>query len=497
MFSGRWVYADLGQWFGQGVIANGVRWHSVAFMGQVQMPRPRKQFDPYESMAVYFGSRIRALRDTYEVRVGESLNLGDLSAKAGYARSMLTAIERGEVLPDRRTRVQALDDALEAKGELVAVWPLVQRLGRIPITDLVLSTTAAEGYRGSTTQAAHQEEEDVERRLLLKLTSLGLLSQAVVDEPARQMLERVLNRSADVAETYTVQDWEMACADHMHALQTQPPAVVRSGITGDVIALQQALAAPGVRAPADLQRVASQMAIIQANVLTRLGEYDAARRWWITARHAADASGDLNMRVWAMGYEAVFALYSPRSPHTTVALAQKARALAGKTPDTGLRHAVAAEAQGLAVLGRDKEALEALHYLHDICERVPSTKGFAWGPDSIWFVTSWVHSFVGSDRTADEACDKALAAERNSSRYQNRVNVQLHRSIRASRVGDYERGLRGATEMIDGLPAQYRSLMILNTAHRVIDAVPIEKRAQLKGFGDYQAAIKPPAFGAA
>ncbi|RBQ19968.1 hypothetical protein DP939_09005 [Spongiactinospora rosea] len=337
----------------------------------------------------------------------------------------------------------------------------------------------------------------MERRLLLKLTSLGLLSQAVVDEPARQMLERVLNRSTNVAETYTTQDWEMACADHMYALQTQPPAVVRAGITSDVIALQQALAAPAVRAPTDLQRVASQMAIIQANVLTRLGEYDAARRWWLTARHAAEASGDLNMRVWAMGYEAVFALYTPRSPHSAVALARKARALAGKSQNAGMLHAVSAEAQGLAVLGREKEALEVLHYLHDLCERVSPSEVFTWGPDSVWFVTSWVHSFVGSDRTADEACDKALAAERNSPRYQNRVNVQLHRSIRASRIGDYERGLREATEMLDGLPAQYHSLMILNTAHRVIDAVPIEKRAQLKGFGDYQVAIKPPAFGVA
>ncbi|PZG38097.1 hypothetical protein C1I98_24635 [Spongiactinospora gelatinilytica] len=335
----------------------------------------------------------------------------------------------------------------------------------------------------------------MERRLLLKLAGLGVLSQVAVDEPARQMLEQVLNQAVNVAETYTAQDWEMACADHMHALQTQPPAMVRSGITGDVIALQQALAAPGVREPAELQRAASWMALIQANVLTRLGEYDAARRWWITARHAADASGDLNMRVWALGYEAVFALYSPRSLRTAVALAQKAAALAGRTPSPGLLHAVSAEAQGLAVLGRTEEALEALCHLHDLCEQVTFDEGFAWRADSALFTTSWVHSFVGSDQAADEACDKALSGERGSPTYQNRVNIQLHRAIRASRSGDYERGIKEATELIDGLPVPYRSLMILNTAHRVIEAVPVERRGQLRGFADYRAAIKPPSFG--
>lgn len=43
---------------------------------------------------------------------------------------------------------------------------------------------------------------------------------------------------------------------------------------------------------------------------SRLGEYGAARRWWTTARHSADSSGDTDMKVWVRGTEAVFALYS-------------------------------------------------------------------------------------------------------------------------------------------------------------------------------------------
>src|SRR5690349_13691562 len=97
------------------------------------MPARRKQPERYRSLAHFFGARVRDLRDSYEERVGSPLRLADLAERTGYSPSMISAIERGEHLPDGGNRVRSLDEVLVAEGELICLWPLVQRLGRHPI----------------------------------------------------------------------------------------------------------------------------------------------------------------------------------------------------------------------------------------------------------------------------------------------------------------------------------------------------------------------------
>jgi hypothetical protein len=96
--------------------------------GEKVVPAPRKSTDRYRSMAHYFGALVRNLRDSYELRVGEPLAVTQLSARTGYSPSMLGSIERGESLPESGLRVQAIDDALHADGQLKTLWPMVQRL---------------------------------------------------------------------------------------------------------------------------------------------------------------------------------------------------------------------------------------------------------------------------------------------------------------------------------------------------------------------------------
>ncbi|MDH2424990.1 helix-turn-helix transcriptional regulator [Sphaerisporangium sp. TRM90804] len=439
-------------------------------------------------MAHYFGALVRDLRDTYELRTGEPMTVGRLAARTGYSPSMLGAVERGESLPESGQRVQAIDDALRADGHLKTLWPVVQRLGHRPLDELASTTNRTiAGYR-EYGNSALAEEDDMERRHLLQLAGLGLLAQAPIfstGEPLRQMLELTLDSTG----RHSRDDWELVCAGHVYAVNNQPPAEVRDDLALDLAAVQRALAKSSPDQVSHLHQVAAWLSALHANVLTRLGEHGASRRWWTTARHAADLSGDRDMQVWVRGSEAVFGLYMPRPAEVVLTLARNAQQLAGERVTPGLIGAVSAEAQALAVRGQRREALDRLRHLHDLASRSISRQEFGWSPDSVWFTTSWVHSFSGSSETAREARDATLAV---SSGYQNEASVRLHEAIRLSNEGGYNEGLVLASQVISQLDPAYLTHMILHTARMVLGTVPVEKRSGLPSLGDYRAALAVP-----
>ncbi|MFC6082454.1 helix-turn-helix domain-containing protein [Sphaerisporangium aureirubrum] len=437
-------------------------------------------------MAHYFGALIRDLRDSYEIRIGAPLTVAQLAARTGYSASMLGSIERGESLPESGSRVQAIDDALRADGQLRKLWPVVQRLGHRTLDELATATNRTiASYRENGNGGALPQGDDMERRELFQLAGLGLLAQTPLfgsGEPVRQAIERVLN----TADGFTVDDWHLTCADYLHAVLTRPPATVRDDLVLDLAALQQVLAREAPERASELQRAAAWLSALHANVLTRLGEYGAARRWWTTARHAADSSGDTDMKVWVRGTEAVFGLYAPRSPEAILTLARHAQSLAGGRLTAGVMKALGAEAQALAVLGRHQEARDRLRHLEELSGREVEGEKYGWKGAGVWFTASWVHSYGGRTEAGREARDQLLAA---SPCYQNATNVRLHEAISVGTQGGHNEAVQLATQVVDTLDPAYRSHMIMHTARAVLDTVPTEKRATLPALADYRAAI--------
>mgnify|MGYP002620404475 CR=1 FL=1 len=442
------------------------------------MPARRKNPDRYRSLAHYFGARIRDLRDSYEERVGTPLGLARLAARTGYSPSMISAIERGEHLPDSRARVQSLDAELNADGELTTLWPLVQRLGRYPIDELA----SAIDYGGN--RYPQCQDDDMERRLLFRLTGLGLItsSPTLTDaEALRQLIEKAIG----TAESSTVEDWEAVCVDHQHAAHTRPPAEVRDNLVKDIAALQWSLAHAQPEQRADLQRSMAWLSRLHAGILTSLGDYGQARRWWATARHAADASGDLDMRVRVRGKEAVLGLYSLRPAESAISLSREALRMAGRMTSTSVMQALAGEAQALALLGRDHEARESLERLLVLADKLGERSEFGWSTDSTWFVASWVHSYGGSAKAADKAREEAF---KRLPTYQNDANLRLHRSITLAKEGGYAEALRQATEVISALAPAYRSQLILHTARQIQEVIPPTQRKG-SAFDDYRTVV--------
>src|SRR5262249_7774749 len=136
-------------------------------------------------------------------------------------------------------------------------------------------------------------------------TSLGAGALGLSAESVGQLLDVVLS-----GEQRSLADWEITCADHLHALRTRSPAQVRDDLVVDLVTVQhqRGLATDSARA-IELNRIVAMLAVLHANVLSRLGEHGPAIHWFRTARHAADASGDLHLRVLVRGQEAGSGLY--------------------------------------------------------------------------------------------------------------------------------------------------------------------------------------------
>ncbi|GAA4141407.1 helix-turn-helix transcriptional regulator [Actinomadura keratinilytica] len=313
---------------------------------------------------------------------------------------------------------------------------------------------------------------DMERRRLLELLalSLGAGGLASSGEPIRQLLDIVL-----MSEDRSAEDWELACVDHLHALRTRPPIQVRDGLLIDLLALQRQLKKADTKDLPDLNRSAAGLSLILANALTRLGNHAAAIHWWRTAKAAADASGDLNLRLLIRAEEAGCALYGQRDISTVLALVDKARALASGPSSYWYADLAGTRAKALTLLGRHDEAKQELRtYVTHAGNEGPSTViPTIWCPDQTHFAESWVYAAAGDEAKADAARTQVLAYNGD---YQYLANVHLHEAICTVAQGGIDRGTQQATAILDALPTTHRSAMITETGKIVLRTVPFDQR---------------------
>jgi transcriptional regulator with XRE-family HTH domain len=319
---------------------------------------------------------------------------------------------------------------------------------------------------------AEEQKDAMERRRLLQwaATGLGAGALGLSAEPVRQLLDLVLT-----GERRGVEDWELTCADHLHAIRTRPPARVRDDLVVDLLAVQHQLATTTAgRDATELRRVTAMLATLHANALTRLGEHGSAIRWWRTARDAADASTDLDLRLLARAEEAGFGLYGQRDPHTVLALTQHAQQIAGPRPSVGLAKITSTQAKALSLLGRHAEARRKLNTLVDLAEaELPRRGPTFWRGDQVHFAESWVHAGNGDEAAAERA---RAAIVKFPLDYQYQVNIQLHHALGTVVNGGVEQGVRRAATVLDTLPSAYRSSVITETGRMVLRAVPLDHR---------------------
>ncbi|WP_405084640.1 helix-turn-helix domain-containing protein [Microbispora sp. NBC_01389] len=417
----------------------------------MSVPRSSEPVDPAASPWHLLGSAVRHWRE--EVR---HLSQREVAKAAYLDDGDLSKWERGLARPHADV-VARLDSALGAGQHLVALHATVAELERL--------RTVATGPRA-------EEEIATERRHLLQLAIAGTLGAG--SEPVRRLLGDAFGQ-----EFRSVEDWEPVCADHLYALRTRPPAQVASDLLVDLLAVRrQSQTAPPTQA-VELQRITAALASVEGNVLTRLGEHAAALRWWRTARQAADASGDLGLRLMVRAEEAGHGLYGQRDPEAVLRLVESAERIAGG-PTADL---LTTRSKALSMLGRHDEARGTVRALVALAAGgvKGDTFGF-WKPDQIHFAESWVYAGAGDEAAADRARQQVLAATRD---YQYDANVRLHEALCTVSKGGVDTGLRQAATVITTLPAAYRSHHIVQTGRLVLRAVPADQRGR-RAVGEFR-----------
>jgi transcriptional regulator with XRE-family HTH domain len=410
------------------------------------MPRVCEPVTLDESPWHLLGAFMRYWRE--EVR---NLSQRELAKAAFIDQGELSRWERGLAHP-HADHIKGIDDALGADGYLATLHGLVVEFDRL---------------RTLATKGGSDKEDATERRQLLRFAATGaaLGALGMSSEPVRRLLSLSLHR-----DFRTVDEWEVSCADHLHALRTRPPAQVAADLGIDLMVVRGQVDSCAPAEVAGLHRVTATLSSIHANALTRLGDHGAAIRWWRTARQSADLSGDFGLRLMVRGEEAGHGLYGQRTPETVLRLVESAQQIAGE-PSVDL---MTTQAKALTMLGRHDEARQTLHTLVRLAETNPPSDpwGF-WRPSQLHFTESWVYAGAGDEAAADKARDKVLNLTHS---YVYKANIVLHGALCTVVRGGTDEGVRQAASTINGTPHAYRSTHILETGRQVLQAVPLDQR---------------------
>lgn len=268
----------------------------------------------------------------------------------------------------------------------------------------------------------------------------------------------------------SIDDWNLAVLDHLHAIRTRPALQVAQDLVVDLLEIQRQIERAGSES-ADLHRVLAMLGAFHASVLIRLGDHGPALRWYRTARNAADASGDLNLLLHIHAHEAEHTQNGVRPPEVVLAMTDNALRMAGRGPSSGAALLHRSRAQALSRLDRHEEALDALHTLQDMAETdMPVLPGF-WDPtdNRILFSQSLIHSRRGDGKAAATAREQIMAYPVS---HEAVVKVQLHEALCLVRNGDIDEGTKHATVVLDACPPQYRYHTIMATGRSVLGVIP-------------------------
>jgi hypothetical protein len=288
-------------------------------------------------------------------------------------------------------------------------------------------------------------------------------------------------------------EWRLATSDHLHALRTRPAEQVRDDLLVDLMSVRRQMTLPGAKVT-DLQGVLAALSGLYANALTRLGDHGSALRWCRTARHAADADGNPDLRLLVRGEEAGFGLYGQRDPATVLRLLDDADKIPGGSSSVWRAHHKLTRAKALSLLGRHEEAKTIMRAVATTAPNdVPDSPiPTYWRPDFIHFAESWVRAHAGDEAAADEARSRVLAFGPVLD-YQYAANVRLHEALCTVTNGGIDTGARQAAGILAALPAGQHSHMITETGATILRLVPAEQqhRPAVREFRDVLASTAP------
>ncbi|GAA4617349.1 hypothetical protein GCM10023195_77440 [Actinoallomurus liliacearum] len=334
------------------------------------------------------------------------------------------------------------------------------------------------------TQAAwEKDEDDVERRrLLAALATLGVATVSPVAD-ALQTIRGSVENSLHRDISLQMDEWDEKVAEYGYAYLSTSLDVLIGDLAADLVDLQSLK----LRLPsADPQRsrwyrVNAGLSWLMAKSLGNTGQTRDARAWWMTAQHAADASGDVDLGLWIAGERLIRGLYERRPAAILLRQAATVFERSGGRPCAGLASVHNVRAQLLAMEGRGNEAISELRNAEEVFAQLPSSvtqdigSTMSYGEDRIRFTAAWVHAHLGQRGPLDDATDRALAVLGNADP-RSTTQVKLLQAAGHVQAGDVMAGVNHAMEIYERCPAEHRTVIMGRLAGGVWEAVPVERR---------------------
>jgi hypothetical protein len=342
--------------------------------------------------------------------------------------------------------------------------------------------------------AGEDDEEVMRRRAFLMglaaLTGLGAAEPAMALEGTRHGLNFAL---AERHASTDVEEWHEIALEYGHTYPITAPSELLKTLLVDLYGLQAAIGRyPDDAIQRELRQAGAMLSAFTAQTVANLGYLREARRWWRTARRAADESGDRYTMLWIRGREIVRAGYEHRPLTTITQLIDEAEARVGASPPVAaMPELLGGKAQALALMGQvaSAEAEMTLAGLRRAFEELPfplkaaNDSVFMWGEERLRLTESIVYTYLGDGRKAEQAQNRALALF-PADDLRSPAQIELQRALCLVGAGDVHSGIRHAQAIVSGLPAMHRIRPVADLGHKVLRAVPAAER-QWPGAQEY------------
>ncbi|MFF3749837.1 helix-turn-helix domain-containing protein [Streptomyces sp. NPDC002018] len=294
-----------------------------------------------------------------------------------------------------------------------------------------------------------------------------------------------------IAET-TIEQWDRQAAEYGHAYQITPPATLLASSIGDLLELRALLEQ---RQPTDVRtrlcRIAAQLAGTAGIALVALGEHREARQWYHLGQLLAEETGDRALRAWLLAREAVIPLYFG-APAAALALAERARLVAGSTVCATAAWAPSLETRALARLGRVREARDAMALAQRAFSRLGTSdtsdtaygyteRQLVWHGGSMW-------TTLGDSRRAQAALHAARDLY-SPDEHLDRALIAMDEATCLVGVGEIAVACRETEMLLLGLPAEHRTGIVVSRARDLLASIPA-RGSTLAAVGDLRELVE-------
>lgn len=431
------------------------------------MSRPERALHPDQSALHRFGYELRRWRKL------RGLSQGSLGKHALVSGALIQRVEVGERIPSRDLASRC-DAALGADGAILDAWAGIEADAQ--------NAQSIQSAQNAQDVLVLQDGDDIVRRRAF-LLNMALVMQISNGDPVAA-LEAIRHELGDPSPSARhdadLHEWNEIASEYGATYPSTAPSDLVRSLLVDFTALQQAFERyPREADQRELYRVTALLAGFLAQTCNNLGHVGESRRWWRTARQAADRAGDSYSPLWVRGREVVHAM-GDRPIHVVLQLIDEAGQFTAGAPPALVLEYLGGKAQTLAMAERRNDAESALIQLRDQFS-ASSSAGYSgsllgWGEERLRNTESFAYSRLGDYESVDSALHAASALYKHDpSNLRWPAGAELNRAFCLARSGDVGGGLSHARGIVARLPSAQRTQDIYRAAHGVLSAVPWSK----------------------